>query len=49
MPRPISTNDKLPEKYPKHVTEGKDMDYQDANLMFPKPSGKKKKKGWGKK
>jgi hypothetical protein len=39
---------KLPEKYPKRVTEGKSMDYQDANLMFPKPSGKKKGKKWGK-
>lgn len=37
---------KLPEKYPKHVTEGKPMDYQDANLMFPKPSSKKKKGRW---
>lgn len=35
---------KLPEKYPRHVTEGQSMDYTDSNLAFPK-AGKKKKKG----
>jgi hypothetical protein len=46
MAKPIPS--KLPEKYPKHVTEGSPMDYTDSNLAFPKPTKKKAKKKWGK-
>ena len=37
----------LPEKYPKHVTEGSSMDY--STVPFPKPTKKKKTSRWGKK
>ena len=47
MAKPVP--DKLPEKYPRHVTEGTAMDYTDSNLAFPKTKKKTKKKGWGKK
>lgn len=38
----------LPEKYPKKVEKGRQMDYSDSSLAFPKPKKKTKKK-WGKK
>ena len=49
MAKDISTQSKLPEKYPKRVTEGKAMDYTDSNLAFPKTGKKKSKSKWGKK